>query len=270
MGSNVNSEYEELSPIISPDGNTLYFVREGDPHNTKYAEIDDSQDIWYSKMQEDGKWSKAKHMGFPLNQRKYNNVLSVSSDGNTIMIRGAYKKGEYVATGFSFCHKNGKSWTAPQMLDIKGFEEMNNGSTYGGYLSIDGKVIVMYLSEVEGKPADIYASFLQKDGTWTRPMNLGPQINTKAKDVSPFLSADGFTLYFSSKREGGFGDQDIWFSKRLDESWTNWSTPENMGNIINSDDYDSYFSIPASGQYAYIVSYKGSFGKGDILRIILK
>jgi OmpA-OmpF porin, OOP family len=270
LGPNVNSEYEELSPIISPDGKTLYFVRESDPQNTKYADVNDSQDIYYSELQPDGTWSPARHMGSPLNKRKYNNILTVTPDGNTIMIRGAYKNGEYKATGFSFCHKDGNSWTAPQMLDVKGFEEMNLGSTYGGYMSTDGKVIVMYLSEVEGTPADIYASFLENDGTWTRPMNLGPKINTEVKDVSPFLAADGKTMYFSSKRPGGFGDQDIWVTKRLDNSWKEWSDPVNMGNTINSDDYDSYYSIAASGDYAFMVTYKNSYGKADIERVRLK
>jgi hypothetical protein len=118
LGPNVNSEYEELSPIISPDGKTLYFVREGDPHNTKYAEVDDSQDIWYTELQPDGTWSPAKHMGAPLNKRKYNNILTVTPDGNTIMIRGAYNNGEYTGTGFSFCRKDGSGWTNPQMLGI--------------------------------------------------------------------------------------------------------------------------------------------------------
>jgi OOP family OmpA-OmpF porin len=270
LGPNVNSEYEELSPIISPDGKTLYFVREGDPQNTKYAEINDSQDIYYTELQPDGTWSPARHMGPPLNKRKYNNILTVTPDGNSIMIRGAYKNGEYIGTGFSFCYKQGSSWTAPQMLDIKGFTEMNLGSTYGGYLSTDGNVIVMYLSETEGTPADIYASFLQNDGSWTRPMNLGPKINTEVKDVSPFLAADGKTMYFSSKRPGGYGDQDIWVAKRLDDTWKQWSEPVNMGNTINSDDYDSYYSIAASGDYAFMVTYKNSYGKADIERIKLK
>jgi OmpA-OmpF porin, OOP family len=270
LGPHVNSEYEELSPIISPDGKTLYFVREGDPHNTKYAEIDDSQDIWYTELQSDGSWSAARHMGSPLNKRKYNNILTVTPDGNTIMIRGAYDNGDYIGTGFSFCRKSGSGWSTPQMLVIKDFTDMNQGSTYGGYLSLDGKVIVMYLSEKEGTPADIYASFLERDGTWTRPMNLGPKINTSVKDVSPFLAADGKTMYFSSKRAGGYGDQDIWVAKRLDDTWKHWSDPVNMGSTINSDDYDSYYSIAASGDFAFMVTYKNSYGKADIVRIRLK
>jgi outer membrane protein OmpA-like peptidoglycan-associated protein len=101
-------------------------------------------------------------------------------------------------------------------------------------------------------------------------MNLGPKINTELKDVSPFLAADGKTMYFSSKRAGGFGDQDIWVAKRLDDTWKHWSDPVNMGNTINSDDYDSYYSIAASGDYAFMVTYKNSYGKADIERIKLK
>jgi OmpA-OmpF porin, OOP family len=94
-------------------------------------------------------------------------------------------------------------------------------------------------------------SFMQDDSVWTEPLNLSKTINTAAEESAPFLSIDDKTLYFSSKGFSGFGGSDIYISKRLDDTWTNWSPPENMGNTINSPMEDLFFNIPANSEYAY-------------------
>ena len=71
---------------------------------------------------------------------------------------------------------------------------------------------------------DIYVSFFQSNNVWTEPMNLGSVINTKEMDEDAFLAADNVTLYFESKGHGGFGGFDVFMSKRLDDTWKNWST----------------------------------------------
>jgi outer membrane protein OmpA-like peptidoglycan-associated protein len=87
--------------------------------------------------------------------------------------------------------------------------------------------------------------------------------------MSPFLASDGVTLYFASDRFGGFGSNDIWFSTRLDDSWTKWSKPVNMGANINTEEFEAYYSIDAEGEYAYMVSYNNTYGQGDIVRVKL-
>ena len=86
---------------------------------------------------------------------------------------------------------------------------------------------------------------------WTEPLNLGKVVNTAAEESSPFLSIDDKTLFFSSNGFSGFGGSDIYVSKRLDDTWTKWSTPENMGKTINSPLEDLFFNIPANSDYAY-------------------
>jgi len=82
-------------------------------------------------------------------------------------------------------------------------------------------------------------------------LNLGAIVNTMAEESAPFLAIDDKTLYFSSKGFSGFGGSDIYVSKRLDDTWTNWSAPENMGKAINSPQEDVFFNIPANSEYAY-------------------
>ena len=118
------------------------------------------------------------------------------------------------------------------------------------------------------KNYDLYVSFLNPDSTWTKPISVGETINTLFSEGSPFIAADNRTLYFSSKGHLGYGDADIFMSQRLDETWTNWSEPINLGSEINTPKWDSYFSVVASGEYAYTCSYD-NLNKEDIFRIKL-
>ena len=98
---------------------------------------------------------------------------------------------------------------------------------------------------------DLYVTFQRQNGTWSEPMNLGGDINTVGEEESPFLAEDTKTLYFSTNGLSGYGGKDIYVSQRLDNTWTKWSEPENMGSGINKEGDDEYFSIPTTGEYAF-------------------
>lgn len=273
LGSAVNSEYAELNPVISPDGRTLYFGRKSHPANrfgVKGSEtISGSQDIWFSEKVGNA-WSTARRLSDILNRDQYNTILSISPDGQTILLKGAYVNGSYVTRGFSLANKTAGAWTVPQKIEIPGYEQMSKGKNEYGFLTMDGKAILLAFSRKKNsEDDDIYVSFLE-NGKWTRPMDLGDGINSKYSETTPFLSADGKTLYFSSDRPGGQGSQDIYMTRRLDETWQNWRKPQNLGPPVNTDEYDAYYSISAKGDYAYFMSAKGSLGKKDIFRLAVE
>src|SRR5690606_6072634 len=114
---------------------------------------------------------------------------------------------------------------------------------------------------------DIYVSFKKKNNKWTKPVNLGPKLNSPGDEYTPFLAADGRTLYFATNGRPGYGGVDIFMSKRRSNSWTDWTEPINMGPEINTPLFDAYYTLPASGKYAYMVSYINGFGDADIVRI---
>ena len=117
---------------------------------------------------------------------------------------------------------------------------------------------------------EIYVCFLEKDDTWTEPKSLGKKINLKGyNQMTPYLASDGETLYFSSNRPGGLGDNDIWKTKRLDKSWQKWSEPVNLGSPINTPDWDAFFTLDAGGEYAYLTTGLNSYGRSDIVRVKL-
>ncbi|MBL7910539.1 MAG: OmpA family protein [Bacteroidia bacterium] len=263
LGSEVNSTFFELAPYITPDGKKLFFVRENDPGNTLSPQTP-NQDIWYSKNLGSGIWSKAQHLGFPFNTSRYNSIIGQSSDGNTRYLKGYLKKGEYIKSGFSVSFLEKDGWTEPIGFEVPKYAKMQNGKTVSNCISASNNILLMAFSESEKIDAhNIYVSIL-KDNEWSKPLMLGPKINTEYDDGTPFLASDNTTLYFSSARPGGYGSNDIYMSKRLDDTWQNWTEPVNLGPQINSSAWDAYFTIPASGDYFYMVR------NGDLVKIKAK
>jgi len=272
IGTNINSDLSELRPTISADGNLLFFICENHPANTKYNSIRNSQDIWYSIRDSNGAWGEARHMGYPLNTAHYNAVYWVSPDNNRILIRNAFVEGDYAGNGVSMSYrKKGGGWSKPQMLYIRNYEKYDRGRQSGATMAHDGQTLLLYMTEVKGSyDNDIYVCFLQEDGSWSEPKSIGKKINLpKYNEMTPYLAPDGVTLYFSSNRPGGLGDNDIWMARRLDDSWQKWSEPQNLGAPINTGDWDAFFTLDAGGEYAYMTTSLETYGESDIVRIKL-
>ncbi|MBI1768188.1 MAG: OmpA family protein [Bacteroidetes bacterium] len=262
LGSNVNSTAEDLAPIISSDGKTLYFSREEFEGNI--GGIKDIEDIWVSEFDGTG-WGYAKNVGPPVNDEKANNMASVSADNNTLVFSGSDK--------FNFRKKTGSGWS--DLIDA-GIYFTNESANQESQLSSDGKAMlfsvknsknIYYNSAIDEK--DIYVSLQDKNGTWSEAINLGPVINSPGDETSPFLSSDGRTLYFSSSGHPGYGGNDMFISKRLGDGWDKWSEPRNLGPEINTPFFDAYYTVPASGDYAYLVNNVNTIGMSDIFRIKL-
>lgn len=265
LGNGINSAFTEYLPQISPDGKTLYFARRGHPDNKGAQKLDD---IWVAESKDGEVWQEAKNIGAPLNDDFFNYVFTITPDGNTILLGNVYRKSMEPLPGVSRSHKSGKSWSFPSEVKIDSYV---NQSPYNEFcLSANKRVMIMAIND--GKSLgdnDLYVSFLTPSKTWTKPVNMGAMVNTAAAEASPFLAADGKTLYFSSNGYLGYGKNDIYMTKRLDDTWKNWTKPVNMGPVINSEENELYYSVPASGKYAYFVSKKQTLGESDIFRVEL-
>ena len=272
LGPLVNSEYGEMRPTISADGNLLFFIRQGHPKNVQAATVPNSQDIWYSTRDSSGVWSAAKHLNSSVNASHYNAVYWISPDLNTMLIKGAFTQGQYLGTGLSMMYKvEDNSWTPPEALKIRNFNKFSFTQQLGASMGQDGKTLLFYMTDKkENFNNDLYVSFLEGGDIWSAPKSLGKKINLPDyNEMSPFIAADGVTLYFSSDRPGGLGENDIWMCKRLDNSWQKWSEPVNLGAPINTAGSEAFFTLDAGGEYAYLTSSDGAFGASDIVRIKL-
>jgi outer membrane protein OmpA-like peptidoglycan-associated protein len=272
LGPLINTEYPEMRPTISADGNLLFFIRQGHPSNVQFQTVRNAQDIWYSTRDTAGNWSKAKHLNGSVNASHFNAVYWISPDLNTILLKGAFTEGQYLGTGVSMIRRlEDNSWSPAQMLRIRNFNKFAYTQQLGASMGQDGKTMLFYMTDKkESFDNDIYVSFLEGGDIWTAPKSLGKKINLPDyNEMSPFIAADGHTLYFSSDRPGGLGENDIWMSKRLDDSWTKWSEPVNMGAPINTAGSEAFFTLDAGGEYAYLTSSDGAYGASDIVRIKL-
>lgn len=251
LSTNVNSDYVEHSPIISPDGKKLYFSRQFHPDNM--GGVNDAEDIWVSELDEEtGEWLPAKNLGAPLNNQGPNFISSISMvDGKEVLILGnRYGKKGRMYTGVSQSIQTGDTFSDPESIEIE--NEYNYSPNADFFLVPGGNAMIISAERDDTYGArDLYVSFRQKNGTWTEPKNLGSDINTVGEEESPFMAEDGKTLYFSSDGYKGYGGADIYVSFKLDDTWGRWSEPENLGPGINKDGNDEYFSIPATGQNLY-------------------
>jgi len=259
LGTNVNSDYSELCPLISPDAKTLYFTIRDDPNNMGGK----GDDIWMCKATSDSTWGMRERLEFPANNNANNTMISITPDGHYALIMNQFNDlGEYQKTGVSSLSMGTNGWNNPVAHNIINY---SNSADHVEYcLSADGKALLMSIKRDDSFGLrDIHVSFRKDAFTteWSEPMNLGSVVNSKGENFTPFLAADGVTLYFASDGHPGFGDADVFVTRRLDDTWKNWSVPQNLGPEVNGPGWEAYYVVPASGNYAYMAQ------SGDLVRI---
>lgn len=267
LGNNINSAYDELNPVFSPDGKTLYFTRSRHPENI--AGRNDPGDIWVSEQDDSGSWTEAVNAGKVLNNRHYNAVIGFSPDGNTLYLTHHYAQDDapLKTQGFSFSVREGEGWAAPQPVRIDNFYNRSDHQSMA--ISADGKILVMAINSFGSYGyEDLYVSFLSSSGEWAEPKNMGSTLNSAFQEMTPFIARDNRTLYFASNGHNSMGGRDIFVSKRLDNSWRVWSKPQSV-STINSEGIELSFVITPDQKFAYFVSTQNSDGYGDISRIRL-
>jgi outer membrane protein OmpA-like peptidoglycan-associated protein len=273
--SAVNTKGDEYFPVLSIDGNKMYFT------GARREDCIGGEDIFYSNYL-NGQWQAAKNMGPPFSTKEDDAINSVSADGNTLVIFGNYKGALGGGDNF-YVEKTKSGWST-----IKPFPYPVNTKYWecDGFLTADGKAILFtsdrpggigefhkggeFFHGIYEGNTDIYVC-LKNDSGWSKPINLGPVINTPYTERSPFLHPDGRTLYFSSDGFYGLGELDVFKSVRLsDTSWTEWSEPVNLGKDINTSKFDIAYKITTDGSLAYFSSNRpGGKGGYDIYSITL-
>jgi len=262
LGPEINSDAYEALLVFSKDSAQLFFVREGHPENI--GGVDD-QDIWSAKKDGPLHWDKPEDFK-EFNNKDFNAVVGMSMDGQTVYLYNAYvKKKNQLDRGIAISHKKGDHWSTPEKLDIKNFHL--EGEHFGFFVNMQ-ETYILISCECKGTKGqeDLYVSKKETDGSWGEPIHLGDVVNTSGYEISPYLSEDTYSLFYSTDGLGGEGDADIFVSFRLDDTWTNWSKPVNMGKKINSPDFDAYFIM--SQNDAYFASTRG--GNSDIYHVVTR
>jgi len=267
LGEAINSNFAEINPILHPDGKTLFFTRVNHPEN-HFGGVD-SQDIWYTVLNEDGTWSKAKRLPNTVNIGRYNAIFGILEDGKTFIINGHFSENgkQWLDRGLSVIERlDDSTWSKPVPLMVRGLRRMNRGLTTTAYMTPDGKYLLLSFSKkAGGKNHKIFLSE-KTDNGYSKPQKLKIGVGKKCESYeAPFLSKDGNALYFGCKINKGYN---IYMSNRTDEnSFLNWSSPLPLNDTINTPAWENYYKLNAKESWAYYCSAEGEGGKSEIMRV---
>ena len=264
LGKNVNSDYDDASPGLTPDGKSLIFTsrRVADGIEKLNIDINPYNDKMYISKWDAAKntWDKALPAGEEINYQGHIGSLSLSHDGKTMFIfKNIPDETQSGDIFFSELLPDGK-WTKPANIG-----KPVNSSYFesSACLSPDGNVLY-FVSERKGGfgSADIFRSHRLAANKWSNPENLKGVINSEYDELGVYMHPDGKTLYFSSNGHDNMGGYDI-FMSTLEEGV--WSQPVNLGYPINSTFDEKHFILSADGKTAYISSNRD--GVYDIYQV---
>ncbi len=239
LNSSINDESAlQYFPVITGDENQMIFTR-------RYKGSQ-NEDIFIAKRLA-GNWSSAKKLEGSINGPEGEGTATISANGNTIICSYCGDSRENMGNCdlYSSNFENG-SWT-----QLKNMGTTLNSKHYEAQptLSSDGRVL-FFVSDRPGGVGglDIYTSILNENGDWSEPRNLSATINTADNEGSPFLHANGQTLFFASKGHPGFGGYDLYAS---DVENGKWQTPRNLGYPINDQNNQLSMCVSPNGKTGY-------------------
>ncbi|MBO7481903.1 MAG: PD40 domain-containing protein [Bacteroidales bacterium] len=256
MGDVINTEYSDHSPVITCDGNTLYFTSKR-PNSLNSR---DDEKIYVSKRKNNGEWSSPDLLPSPINTKGNNeSVVSISPDGKQLYF---FRSGSSLQGNLYVSEMNDNgSWGKPKHLssDI-------NTKYRESHVSIAPDGNSMYFTS--DRPGgfgglDIYVMKKLPNGKWSEPQLLPEEVNTPKDEEYPTVHPNGSLLYFNSKGHESTGGYDVFYSRINDDG--TYSKAENMCSPINTSDNDICYSLSCDGKTAYITGIReDSYGEYDI------
>jgi outer membrane protein OmpA-like peptidoglycan-associated protein len=297
-----SSIYDEITPVVSRDGQVLFFTRVGSPDfnptllidsvdiakklspekyrstlASVYSQIAETtifnpeqtafnQDTWIAHSDSEGVFRAIQHPGYPLNNALPNSLVSLTPDPKAFYVINQFERNGNMNRGFSLVNwMNDSTWSFPTPIEIKDYYTITSDVSLT--MSFDGQILVLSAVRSDSRDMDLYVCFREGEHQWSAPQHLGEVVNSGKRETTPFLSEDNETLFFSSNREESRGGgNDIFTTQRLDDTWKKWSVPQRVKKPINdekSDDSQPYFNT--STGYLYFTSKRN--GTSDIFRV---
>ena len=247
----VSTNHDEYLPILSPDQEIMFYTRRSEKNEIGSLTKSNSEDFMFS-MEDSSNFNSGFLMPFPFNRNNNEGGASITIENNTLYFTVCSK----TSSGYNNCDlfysfKHGNKWSK-----IKSFNKQINGvDSWESQPSVsaDGNSII-FASDRKGGfgESDLYITSKKNNGDWTRPNNLGENINTKMNEKSPFLHTDNETIFFSSNQFPSIGGYDIFFSRK--DSSGVWQKPQNIGYPINTVADELGLFVSTDGQKAYFAS----------------
>lgn len=262
-GRTINTEMPEYVPVLTPESELIFTSKRKDTPNEEINYLDGKyfESMYITKIDSSG-YTKVRRYTIPDYffrshfAKHHESIISISPDGKKLF---TFKDNKIYEIGI----KERVQLKPKKLLKTINFNYYQNHA----YVSKDGKTLLFTSDASSGLGGnDIYESHKNEKGDWGKPVNLGSTINTSFDEEAPYLTDDGLTLYFSSRGHQGYGNFDIYKSNLIDGKWT---TPENLGEPINSPGHDIFMIHDSSSSIGYFSSSRnGGFGDMDIYKLI--
>jgi outer membrane protein OmpA-like peptidoglycan-associated protein/tetratricopeptide (TPR) repeat protein len=246
----INTEEAEYLPCFTADGEFMLYT-------SRYV----GQEDFFQSQKINGEWIKGINMGAPINTMDNEGAQTISADGTFLVYTVCNRNGDFGSCDLYFSELLNGKWTEPYNIDApintRGWESQPS-------LSADGRTLYFTSNRGNGKgKKDLWVTYRLRNGKWMEPQNLGDQINTNGNEESPFIHADGQTLYFRSDMHVGMGRTDLFMSTRQPDG--SWSKPKNLGYPINTKADEGSLVVSLDGKTGYFASDReDSKGATDI------
>ena len=256
LGDSINSKESEYFPSLTIDGKQLVFTRR----------LNNTNEDFFISNKVNNKWHLAGQIPGNLNSPLNEGAQNISLDGKMLVYTACNREDGQGSCDIYLSYITKTGWSeginAGQLLNTDQWESQP-------CLSPDKRALYFAARLPEGYGgSDIYVSYLQPNGRWGLPVNMGSEINTIGDESSPFVHADNQTFYFTSNGLQGYGGTDLFLMRKKADG--SWGKPENLGYPINTINDEGTLIVAADGITAFYASDRSdSRGGLDIYQFSL-
>ena len=248
-GGLVNTEESEYFPSLTIDQQELIFTRR----------LRGTNEDFFEASRDSNGFRKAVPVAGSVNTVQNEGAQNISQDGQMLVFTGCNRPDGLGSCDLYVSYLGPDGWSEP--ANLGGFVNADAWESQP-CLSPDKRDLYFASSRLGGLGGiDIWVSHLGTNGKWGSPVNLGPGINTSGDEQCPFIHADNQTLYFTSNFWPGYGDDDLFISRKGPNE--TWAKPYNLGYPINTISREGTLFVTADGETAWYASDR-SDSKGGL------
>ncbi|BAV08749.1 WD40-like Beta Propeller Repeat [Filimonas lacunae] len=259
LGDSINTEKNEFYPSFTIDDSLFVFTRHGEGVREDFIES--------TLLHSPDRYSKWEVINGSINVEPSKGAINISQDGEWLLFAGNFANQGLGNFDLYISYNTPEGWSEPVNLGPN-----VNTDFWESAPTISPDKNALYFSSSRpggygGK--DLYVSYRQPNGRWSRAVNMGPSINTRGDEQAPFIHADNMSLYFTSDGLPGYGSADIFIARKQSDG--SWGTPENLGYPINTIEHEGTLYVASNGITAYYASDRSdSRGGLDLYRFDMR
>lgn len=242
LTATINARQKQYFPVLTADGNTLIFTA---------ITRNEDEDLYLSRKV-NGAWESPVSIASNINTPNNEGTCSISADGKIMVFTSCEGRRSFGSCDLFITRREGDSWTEPENMG-----PFVNSPYWDSQpsLSPDGSRLFFSSDRPYGVgKKDLWMSTMDEEGKWSRAVNLGSGINTPENEVSPFVHANGTSLFYSSNGREGLGNHDIYMTSIRDNFG---AESVNLGYPINTSGDESGLFISADGKSAFYSKQEG-------------